>query len=79
MKFVEVKELPGRTIKKDLVAYVEEFMSMNVKIAKVDFNDREYRSARSAYSSFHKTSHRLGYPISIRMISNELFLVRNDM
>ena len=79
MKFVEVKELPRRTVKKHVIGYITEFMNMNVKIVKVEFNDREYKTVGSAQSSFYKCITNLGFPVKAKIIDHELYLIRKDM
>lgn len=79
MKFVEVKEVPGRTIKKNLYGYLNEFMVLDIKVAKVEFNKMEYKNTITAYQCLHRAIKRQRLPLTIIKRNDEIFLVRNDM
>lgn len=80
MKFVECKEgLPERTDKKNLKIYFEEFMSSNIKVAKVEFNKGDYKSIKIAYRCIHASVKRHGFPIKVHKIGNNIYLVRKDI
>lgn len=79
MKFVEVKEVPEVRCRKNLQGYLNEFMAWNIKVAKVEFNEKEYKNARSAQASFHKAIKTSKLPLTIIKRNDEIFLVRNDM
>lgn len=81
MKFTEVKELPERTIttyKRPQYVF-EEFLRLNIKIAKVEFNKNEYSSTQSAFANCKMYAKRDGYPIDVRMRNGELYFIRRDM
>ena len=80
MKLTVVKEVPKtRSIRTNVIGYVEEFMKMNVKVVKIDFNEKEYKSPYSCQGSFTKAIKLLGYPITATTRNKEVFLIRNDM
>lgn len=84
MKFVEIESIPEkgkhrRARCKNLKHLFDEFMNMNVKFAKFEFNDSEYISARSAYDILGPTAKRLGLPISIHERHGELYFERRDI
>lgn len=79
IKFVEVKEIPGSKVKKNVHAYLREFVNMNVKVVKVDFDELDYANAKSAYSSFYKASRYGGYPVTAAMRNGELYLINRDI
>lgn len=79
MKFIEVKEVPRKLYRIDLQNHLEEFMRMNVKIVKVDFNEREYKSAETCRTSFLNAIKRGAFPIDVKCVNKEIYLVRRDM
>ena len=79
MKFTAVKELPSTRKYNPLDVYFKEFMAMNVKIAKVDFEDREYTSLKTAQSTLYNSARNRGYPITVAVRNNEIYFVRRDM
>lgn len=80
MKFTEVKEMPkGRTSPKALDVYFEEFMRMDVKIAKVDFTEHKYVSPEVAARTLYTSAKRRGYPIDVHKRDGEVYFVRKDM
>lgn len=84
MKFVEVERIPkrfenGRAEQKNYKHVFDEFMSMNVKFAKVEFSSREYISARCAYDAMHPAIKKYGLPISIHERNGEIYFERRDI
>lgn len=80
MKFVECKEgLPERADKKNLKVYFEEFMSSNIKVAKVEFNKGDYKSINVAYSVIYRSAKNHGFPIEVHRINKEIYLIRKDI
>ena len=78
MTLTVVKEVP-RKAKKNLRGMLDEFMRMNVKAVRVDFNEKEYAHIHSCDSSFHKAVSAGAYPIDVRMFENCVYLERRDM
>jgi hypothetical protein len=79
MKFVEVERLPGvKARKKKLRHIFEEFINMNVEIAKFEFDETEYKNARSAYGNLHKHAREHGVPVSVHIRNNEIYFKRRD-
>ena len=79
MKFVKVKEIPGVKKYHPLKNRWEEFMAMNVKVVKVDLDEREYKSATVAAGVMQASIKRHGYPITVVRRGNEIYLIRRDM
>lgn len=79
MKFVEVKEIPGKRENHRLKDKWEEFMASNIKIAKVDLKEDEYASAHVASSVMRISIKHYGYPITVIRRGDEIYLVRRDM
>ena len=81
MKFVECKEgIPKRnSTHKNLRVYFEEFMTANMKIAKIEFNESDYKNILVARSVLHTAIKRHGFPIAIHKRGNELYLERKDI
>lgn len=81
MKFVKVDKVPD--VKKKhyakLKADWQEFMDMNVKIAKVDLTQYNYKNVLTARQVMGKSIHRFGFPIDIMKRGDEIYLVRRDM
>lgn len=79
MKFVQVEMIPGRNEKHKLKHAWEEFMSMNVKIAKAELDIGEYSSPTVARSVWTISIKKYGYPIDVRMRKGEIYLIRRDI
>lgn len=81
MKFIKVDQVPGidkknyNKLKNDW----QEFMDMNVKIAKVDLTQYNYKSVLVASQVMSKSIKRFGFPIDITKRKDEIYLVRRDM
>ena len=83
MKFVKVDKLPEQshvyTPTYRVEARITEFMNMNIKIARVDYNESDYRSIKTAYSGFKNACKRYVAPIDVKVVNNELYLIRRDI
>ena len=82
MKFVEVERLPensGRAEYKNNKRMLNEFMDMNVKFAKLEFDSSEYISARCAYDNLHRSIRNYGFPILIHERKGEIYFERRDI
>lgn len=79
MKFTAVKEVPGNRTYNPLKSKWDEFMAMNVKVAKVDLDEKEYCSIEVARSVMSVSIKHFGYPITITKRGNEIYLIRRDM
>lgn len=79
MKFTAVKELPKARKYNPLDVYFKEFMAMNVRIAKVDFEGKGYKTIKTAQSTLYNSAKKRGYPITIVARGDELYFVRRDM
>lgn len=54
-------------------------MTMNMKIARVSWDEMEYTGPISCYNAFRLATKRHVYPIDVRMRNGEIYLVRRDM
>lgn len=79
MRFVKVEEVPNRERRHRLKDYWEEFMSMNIRIAKADLDIGEYASPEVARSVMANSIKRFGYPIDLHRRGKDIYLVRRDM
>lgn len=90
MKFIEVKELPKRIFckpkypyermgKKNLKDYLKEFINMDVKYAKVEFNENDYKTHISAHAALFNAALRHCLPVEVRIINKEVYLIRKDI
>lgn len=83
MKLVVVDELPTVTDKRyhnnNVGAYLDEFMNMNAKIARLEFNVGEYSRIESARQSVYQSIRTHGFPIKVCVRNRELYLVRKDI
>ena len=75
MKFVEVNEIPmekrGRHPLQDMI---EEFVNSGIKIVKVDFDKRDYKSLKTCDNSFRVAVKRLGHRVKVMQRNGELYL-----
>lgn len=80
MFYTKVDELPEKKkTKKKLRVFLDEFMSENIKMAKVHVKEDDYKHPRYAYTSLLESARNGGYPIDVVMVNGETFLVRRDM
>lgn len=54
---------------------LEEFLSMHTKAVKLDVGD-EWKDPKSAYGSLSKAAKRFGYPVQVRLVRGEVYLIR---
>lgn len=79
MKFTEVKELPRARRKTNIRVRLDEFMSMGIKFAKLEYDAGEYKLPKYACGAFNISAKTGGYPIDVKMINGEVYLIRKDM
>lgn len=83
MNIVVVDDLPKKTTQKhrtnNISGYLEEFVNMNVKFAKLEFHAGEYSRIESARQSIHQSVRTHGFPIKVCVRNRELYLVRKDI
>ena len=86
MKLVEVEDI--RLIKRvrykaehklPVRDYIEEFMTMNVKAVRVDYEECEYAYPTSCASSFRGSIINNRLPIDVRIINGGVYLIRKDI
>ena len=76
MTFVKVDEIPGRKSKHYLQDAIKEFAESGHQIVKVEFDERDYKNANSAYSSMLKAVKTSGYHIALIRRKNNLYLMK---
>lgn len=79
MRLVQVEAVPGRKGNHRLKAVWEEFMGMNVKVAKAELDVGEYKSVEVAQTVWHNSINRFGFPITVTRRNGEIYLIRRDM
>lgn len=80
MTFTEVKELPNkRKAQKKLRHVFEDFMSLHIKIARVDLNEQDYKSPRVAQGCLSKAARYLAFPVDVKLRNGEVYFIRRDM
>lgn len=87
MTFVPVESVPERWKHEsgDLVAYkpvrnyLEEFIRMGIKHARVDLKPYEYKNIESAYAAIRKAARHHAYPIDVCLRNYEIYLIRRDI
>ena len=81
MTFTPVEKLPEKqknTYKKN-TDMLNEFMKMNVKYARVEYSKTDYCSESSVVGSLSKSIRTNMYPIRLKTINGELYLIRKDL
>lgn len=58
---------------------LDEFMKTNVKMVKLSYDEGEYKNGKSLGGSLYGAVRRENYPIKIRVVQNQVYLVRTDM
>ena len=79
MRFTVVEKVPGKAIKKNLRHIFDEFVNMDVKFAKFEFNENEYKHANSAYNNLTRAARKYGYPVNVHVRENEVYFERRDI
>lgn len=81
MKFVEVDKIPERfrATKCNFIERLDEFMGMNVKIAKAVPDECEYINTSACRAAFYYACHKYGYPIDVTAVNGDVYLIRTDM
>lgn len=83
MKFTKyegsIPNVKGKKDYKDLKAFFNEFMSANIEIAIVEWNERDYKSANIEYQVLRDAAKRHGFPITVMKRGDSIYFVRRDM
>lgn len=83
MKFTAINDLPENVIRRrkyhKVRRFLEEFITQNVKYAKVEYFDGEYAHAASAYSQLNRRIKEDGLPVDVVKNGDEIYLIRRDM
>lgn len=86
MKFVPVDNIPKRRTRegaacaewKPLRDYLNEFLNMNVKYARISDVSSEYSSIESAVCSIRESIANAALPITLALRNGEVYLIRTD-
>ena len=79
VRFIPKRKQRKRTQRKDVVSYLDTFMAMNCKYARLEFDADEYVNTNSACGSLYSTVHRYGYPIVVKQRDDDVYLERTDI
>lgn len=82
MRFTVVDDIElkkGRCQSKELKYVFKEFINMNVKVARVDFTEFDYKNVHSAYNNLQKGAARHCVPIRVTKIGDSIYFVRTDI
>lgn len=79
MTFTKVKEVPKRNDKHDLRALLNQFVAEDIKVAKLNFNEHDYKRASYAATACAQSVKRGKLPIAVMRRGEEVYLVRTDM
>ena len=85
MTFEKVDGIPkggshvAKCEKKSLIHYLDIFMKMEVKYARIRFGYDEYSNIRSAFESIRASIKRHNYPIKIYRRNGQIYLERTDI
>ena len=81
MTFTPVDKLPEKRKSpyKKLTDHLDEFMNMDVKYARVNYTTTEYVSYNGAHNAISVAIRNGGYPIELKGINGELYLIRKDL
>lgn len=79
MTFIQVDNLPERRGRKDLRGFLKEFMTEDIKMAKINLNVMDYKCPRHCYNALHTSIKTGGFPIKVHMRNDEIYLVRTDL
>lgn len=77
IKLVEVKEIPkSRRGKQHLANFLDEFMKSDMKLAKIEYHDRDYVDAKSCYKCCSRAAKHSGLPIKVLRRGENVYLVK---
>lgn len=80
MKAIAVNCIPERKHGyHKLQTFLRDFMSSNIKFAKVELSADEYSSPTVARSCMDIAAKRGAFPVKVRLRGNDIYLVRTDM
>lgn len=65
--------------KKDLATVFDEFMAMQIKAARLDFNHDEYKDDNSAFLTLRLFIRSHNLPVRVLHRMNNVYFVRTDM
>lgn len=83
MRLIAVEKLPENNDtwneKKNMKAFLEEFINMNVKYALIDFNTSDYNNFDCARAALASAIRRHVSPIKLHTRGDQLYFERTDM
>lgn len=59
--------------------FFEDFLNMNVKVARVDFDEDDYKSYKVARGVLATSAKRHSVPVKVVVSEKKVYLVRTDM
>lgn len=74
MKLVPVEAVPKRRSRHHLQDLIEEFVTGDAKVVKIDFNDHDYKSSQVCRSCLGVAAKKSGHPIKVSLRDGEVFL-----
>ena len=74
-----IPNVMGKKEYKNLKAFLNEFMSANIEIAVVEWDERDYKSSQVEYTVLMNAAKRHGFPITVMKRKDSIYLVRRDM
>jgi hypothetical protein len=76
---VDKKDFNEKREKKKLKYVFLEFINMQVKVAKVDYTEFDYKSLNSAYNTLYKAAKRSCVPVQVMRREGSIYFVRTDI
>jgi hypothetical protein len=76
---VDEKEFIERREQKKLKYEFMRFIKMNVKVARVDITDSDYKSIHVAYNVLSKGAQRHEVPVQVTRMGDSIYFVRTDI
>lgn len=81
MTFTQVKKFPAKKANGNaevVCGYLNEFMKLDIKAAKIAFEEDEYSTVHSAYNCLHRAARKWGFPIRVSIRKDDIYFIRTD-
>ncbi len=79
MKLTPVNITQAKCAKKDVYNMLLEFVNSEHECVRVDFEDFEYKSYSSAYSSLSKCVEHTSFPIRVMSRGQEIYIIKENL
>ena len=79
MKFTKVNEVPSRKHHKNVRGFLEEFISRNIEVARVDLHEDDYKNPAVAQRCLQLAAKRACLPIRVSYRGDKVYFIRTDM